>query len=1318
MTASSILKTSFKNLMATLGLIVFFQYAAFSNTDIIGTIWIDDDANGTYNGEIGTSGVTVELLEAESLALVASVVSAGGNFEFLNQSPGIYIINIPASQFAAGGALEGSNSCSGFTPANDMIDNNDNGSDTDPMDVQSSTFTLLDDDPSTNVLIDYIDFCFVANTCSSPNPFASISCEQITETDVICDMTTLGTFCYILPDVLSGGNQPSPLCPGNNNNADNVSWFSFIAAGGNYSISITSEGCTQAQLSPSGIQVGVYQDCSFSESVFCSPTCTTTGINILSDVLEEGEIYFMFIDGCGNTTCTYSIDIIGTPTPPSLTPDAVCLDNNGVLECDSTAYCIDGDVFFQVTGISISADYSWNITTVAGSPYLGNTSPTTADNSLQISFSGEGEYLVCLNSIDNGCDNWNGSECIKVTTLDDIEFVGDEVFPDQFICFDDSYSIDALDVIDLNGDGTSGWQGPTDQINLGSNQATIMTPSCSYTQSFFLDTYEEEGPVNAYLAVCGQDFPLQIEDFTLTEESFASGSIIMIDNVLSSSPNVNGCDSITNYAIEILDIVDGFMNPPECTFNSVILDFDYNDVASTNFIFLNFVWTDPFGNVLFDTQGNNDPTDLVVPTGSPNGTYTLTVTITKNGFSCEYIYPVEVDFSIIQPPTPMISGITMVCSGSNSEANYTATGGNPSFNYIWTIPADAEIVQTGGPQGNMITIDWSGSAGGDINVQSENECGFSAVANLTITVIPTTTPDFIIDPEVCIGGQTSVESSGIDPNIVSYLWTFGGAQIVSGSSGNIGPNVLSWSTSGTKTVTLQTTNTSGCQSDPATKTIEVIAPLGAVDMICQPTINDILFIWQAQPGVNYEVEIFTGQTGVFEGNSSYRVSDLVGGETVTLELLQTETNGLCTDPVSSLMTCVAQDCPVIAIALSAAQTTFCENEDTEITLNAIVTSQVNGTGSFSGSGIVNPIGLFNPSQANGGINTITYTYIDNNGCTGSETIDLLVVPAPVSSFVADVTEVCEGGTITLNYTGTPDVGSYMWENDDLTIADQANPSLTFLTPGQKTITLIVQKDGCQSMQSSLIVEVLETPLATFILDSERICISDELQLQYTGGSDVDNYDWDVGVGSVDNVPNPLVSFIFPGQKTIELIVSKGICISEVYNQTLIVDQILDSPFLTCSASNGSITFEWDPVSGASSYLVSVNGEAPFESTTSTLSIDNLEDGEVVEVSIEAISDGSCPNTISSLSCTSLISSTSDNERNPVRLFPNPTRDILYLENIEEIDSYTILDLQGKVVLTGTYKEGIDIRSLVSGLFFIQLSNDDKQRIEVLKFAKE
>jgi len=1309
-----------KRFAFSLLLICIIPFCSFANTDIIGDVWAELDLDGMYDGSGGISGVSVDLINSESLSLISTTVTVNGKFEFLGIPPGKYILQIPPSQFATGAILDGYLSCIGFTPADDMIDNNDNGTDSAPLAVRTSEFSLTDDDPNNNAIIDYIDFCFVENTCTQENPLASNACDEIMDINTICEFGTLGSICGTLSNTNSGGDQPSPLCPDTPGEAENISWFKFVAFAGNYTISVNPISCVN-NFGPSGMQVGVYKDCSFNETIFCSNDCIASAADIPSSLLIPGQSYYLFIDGCMASVCTYDIDVLGNAIQPTINPDKVCVNDNGTIKCDSIDYCLGGDITLEASGVDIDAEYTWTITTIAGLPYMGNTSPITTENKLQIAFSSIGEYEVCLTSVDNGCSaqQWNGSLCVKVKTSATIPFVGDEEFSDQFVCIgdEDSYDINNLSTQDPNNDGAFGWQGPTQDFVLGVNTTTVLTPGCSYSQSFDLDTYAEEPPTGVYLAICGQDLPLQIEDFTLTEESFVDNDIIMVNSVLSQTPNQNGCDSIINFAIEKLDIIDGVMNAPECTFNSVILDFDYNDQESTNFIFLSFVWQDPFGNILVDPQGNNDQTDMEVPFGNPAGTYTLTITIVKNGFSCNYVYPVEVDFNNITPPSPTISGITFVCSSSNSEVTYMAEGGDPSFNYIWTVPDDVTSTSTSGPMANMLTVNWAGSDGGEVTLQSENECGFSETVSLNITVIQTEAPEFNLVNEVCVGEEVTVASIGSDVGVVSYIWNFDGAQVISGSITSMGPNVLSWSTPGTKTVTLRTSHSNGCSSEVVSKLIEVVEPISPAQVICQTTINDILFIWQPESDIDYTVEVFTGQTGVFEGNSGYRVSGLSGGETVTLELVQTPTAGVCLDPVSTTTTCTAQDCPFVSILLASNQTTFCDNEPGEFQINVTVTSDANGTGAFSGPGIVNPSGLFDPKEANIGVNTITYTYIDENGCSDMETIDLIVTASPISGITADQMTACKGETIQLNYDGTPGVDMYDWQNDEVAISGIANPTVVFETTGVKTISLRVTKDDCVSEIVSIDVVVEDLPGATFITDADTICLSDEVQLTYTGGGNVDDFDWDVGIGNVDNVPNPSVGFIFPGEKTIELVVSIGNCVSEVFTKTIFVEAPLEEINITCEPSSGQIEFLWNSVGGASSYEVSINGASPFTTSMTNTTVDNLSSEEEVQIAIIAISNGRCPNKQEVLSCTALVNSTVNSEIKPAVLYPNPVNSVLYVDELGDMKNYSVLDINGRVILKGVYKDGIDTQMLTDRLYILKLTSDDLEESQLLKFLK-
>lgn len=63
-----------------------------------------------------------------------------------------------------------------------------------------------------------------------------------------------------------------------------------------------------------------------------------------------------------------------------------------------------------------------------------------------------------------------------------------------------------------------------------------------------------------------------------------------------------------------------------------------------------------------------------------------------------------------------------------------------------------------------------------------------------------------------------------------------------------------------------------------------------------------------------------------------------------------------------------------------------------------------------------------------------------------------------------------------------------------------------------------------------------------------------------------------------------------------------------------------------------------------------------------------------------------------------------------KLFPNPTRDVLYIS--ESSIEYRIIDLNGQVILDGiTSQNGIDVSSLESGMYIIQLKDKGSMRFQ-------
>ncbi len=1044
--------------------------AVFSN--LTGTIWVETDGNGTYNGEPGPSGVLVYLYDNEEDTIISQSITIAGKYEFNNLPEGKYYMRIDQSAFEFGGSLFGKRSCLGTSDANDMVDNDDNGTDTTPNDVLCSPFNLTDSDPMSNVSIEYIDFCFFSS-CDEPNPLAVPSCEDILPQDIICDVSGLDNLCAIMPTDSSAGNQPIPLCDGFNM-SENITWLAFVASDGSYSINISPIDCTFGGFGQQGIQVGIYTDCTFSEAVFCSDVCTTDPISIGGSLLNPGQEYYIYINGCDGNVCSYVVDINGSPTIPSLEPEDVCIFSDGSFQCEDIEYCTDDNIIFQGQGLSLSGEFTWSITTINGDLYLGDSIVTTEENTLILNIPTEGTYNVCLTDVVGGCIDqaWSGAVCREVTTSSLIPMQMDEDFGEFFICegeFED-FSINEFAAEDPNGDGDSGWNTTIPDYMLGINMGTVSTEGCSYDQQFTLTELPPNLVEDVLISVCEEDLPIQIDAIQISVFSFAGSQTFVLENfLLQNSTDVNGCDSIINLTVEKLNIFQGALLDPICTTDGIVLEFDYIDDLSTDASFITYLWKDPQGNTL--PNGAN-PQTVTAPFESGNGEYTLEVSINKNGVTCIYPYSAFVFIADFLPSTPSISGPDIVCAGENVSV-YTVEQQEDETTFIWSFPNDVASASITGSASDTLTIDWTNSGGGEITATAQNNCGQSNPNTFNVQVIPMTTPNFTLDTSICVEDPIIIDFIGSNFNIADFNWDFDGGTILSGTG--MGPYEISWDSSGEKTVSLFTKDINGCISETTTKSISVKFPLEPTAVTCNPSVGEIEFTWEIPLMVSgFEVNVISGQTGgVFTANS-FTISGLGEGESVTIELLTMPEDPICGEFVSTLITCVSLTCIPPEIELSADPSAVCVDGD-NISITATIVSGEPGVGTFTGPGIIDATsGIFDPSMANIGINTILYTYTsDIADCVGSKTISIEVFDLPIASFVQDVDTMCITDELNLTYDGTPNTESITWVFDGgIGSGLLTNQEVTFDSPGLKTISLQVIKDGCTSdvFSSSVLVE--------------------------------------------------------------------------------------------------------------------------------------------------------------------------------------------------------------------------------------------------------
>jgi gliding motility-associated-like protein len=267
-----------------------------------------------------------------------------------------------------------------------------------------------------------------------------------------------------------------------------------------------------------------------------------------------------------------------------------------------------------------------------------------------------------------------------------------------------------------------------------------------------------------------------------------------------------------------------------------------------------------------------------------------------------------------------------------------------------------------------------------------------------------------------------------------------------------------------------------------------------------------------------------------------------------------------------------------------------------------------------------------------GLSAGTYTcnVTDSNGCVRPYTATVtLVTPAPV---VANATsmQVCAGTSTTL-YADTTNItpSTYTWN------PGSANGSAVIVTPGTTTKYYVDAEDqyGCVSSDT---VEIIVKPAATasFNVSPDPVCPNTPQIVTYTGNGDASaSYNWNAFAGATVQYGSGAgpygITFAKGGNYTIQLLVTVNGCTATASKQ-VIINAPLATPVVTVTVvTSSSVTFSWQPVTGATGYIVSVNG-SPYITPTSgslgtTHNIINLQPVEEMTISVIALGVETCIN---------------------------------------------------------------------------------------------
>ncbi len=497
--------------------------------------------------------------------------------------------------------------------------------------------------------------------------------------------------------------------------------------------------------------------------------------------------------------------------------------------------------------------------------------------------------------------------------------------------------------------------------------------------------------------------------------------------------------------------------------------------------------------------------------------------------------------SVIVNPTPTVvltAASTSVCIGS--AATMSATGATA---YTWN---------PGGLTGANVTVNPTITT--TYTVTGASGAGCSGTNTITITVVPLPTITASGTSSICVGQTASLSALGG----TTYTWNPGA---LSGANVTVSPAATTvYTVSGTQ---------AGCSAS-ATQTVTVFQ---------NPTITIVATSTAVCPGVC--------TTLTPSGASSYTYSPagpvVCPTITSTYSVTGTSTAG-CVSPVAGTISIQVNPVPVLTLAASPA--TICAGSSSSLTAT--------GANSYAW----NPGGLTGSNVSVSPAATTVYTVVGTSGagCSGSQTIQVVVNPIPTVGASANPTVICAGASATLTGTGAT---SYSWNPGGLTgAAVVVSPTIT------TTYTLIGSAASCTANATAQ-VSVNPLPSLSITATPSVVCPGVGSTLTASGAS---SYTWQPGgTVAVSIAINPTITttYTVTGASVAGCTATATQVMSVNPNPTIVATAASPTACtgatLNLTASGGN-TYTWTPgpLTG-SQVAVTINNTTTF-TVTSTSSL--------------------------------------------------------------------------------------------------------------------
>ena len=492
-----------------------------------------------------------------------------------------------------------------------------------------------------------------------------------------------------------------------------------------------------------------------------------------------------------------------------------------------------------------------------------------------------------------------------------------------------------------------------------------------------------------------------------------------------------------------------------------------------------------------------------------------------------------------------------VCSGELAFLG-PSTAPPAGTQYSWS----NQIGFQGPPDAVNPTVQYTTNTVNIFNYVAEVTNPFGCVGTDTtqVTFLAQPPSDIVLQPNpICLDETVEIEfGSPTQPNY-QYFWDFG-AGVNSAVGTGPGPWIVDYNTAGPKVVRLFVFD-GGCSSD----TNSVVLTVNPVptstfllpDTVCEDQFNQVIYTGSATQSASYTWDVGNAVPSTLSGSGPHNLSwSNPGFQQVSLTV---EENG-CEGPTTTRTTLVLPT-PDNSFAVDDS---ICAGELMQITYtgsngpNASYSWNFGGAVVVSGSG-AGPYQVFWPTAGTRSV----CLQVSEGDCSSPVRCQNVIVKGTPQVVIDPVADQCfPGNAFNFNIVGDS-ADTYQWTLGNSAsppsyLGNAANPlppTVTYLSAGSKTVSLVVSRDGCQAPDTAKVAfEVVPEPSADFDVTATQVCSGTGVGFTYLG-SDPDNsqsYVWDFGPGAIpatSTLKNPgQITFPTSGPRTVTLTVTDGPCV--------------------------------------------------------------------------------------------------------------------------------------------------------------------------------